>query len=82
MALNIKDAETEILAREIAKRTGESIMGAIRIALKERLQRLAGSNRTPIKREKLYEILQRVDAGPGVNLHHYRPPSAIGKFDR
>lgn len=40
MALNIKDAETERLAREVAAMTGESKTGAIRTALRERRQRL------------------------------------------
>jgi antitoxin VapB len=41
MALNIKDPETEQLAAEIAALTGESKTGAIRVALRERRQRLA-----------------------------------------
>jgi antitoxin VapB len=64
MALNIKDSETDSLAREIAKRTGETITDAIRTSLKERLQRLVGRYNAPTKREKLYEILHRVDALP------------------
>lgn len=40
MALNIKDAETERLASEIATLTGESKTGAIRTALRERRERL------------------------------------------
>ncbi|HZI55505.1 MAG TPA: type II toxin-antitoxin system VapB family antitoxin [Verrucomicrobiae bacterium] len=64
MAINIKDAETDTLAREVASRTGETITDAIRTALRERLQRLAGRYRAPTRREKLYEILHRVDALP------------------
>ena len=41
MALNIKDPETERLAREVAAMTGESKTGAIRTALRERRERLA-----------------------------------------
>ncbi|MGD0715762.1 MAG: type II toxin-antitoxin system VapB family antitoxin [Gaiellaceae bacterium] len=41
MALNIKDPETERLAAEIAALTGESKTGAIRVALRERKERLA-----------------------------------------
>lgn len=41
MALNIKDAETEQLASEVAAMTGESKTGAIRTALRERKERLA-----------------------------------------
>jgi antitoxin VapB len=40
MALSIKDAETERLARELAERTGESITTATRRALEERLRRV------------------------------------------
>jgi antitoxin VapB len=40
MALNIKDQETERLAAEIAELTGESKTGAVREALREKLDRL------------------------------------------
>lgn len=39
MAMNIKNPETERLARELAKRTGESLTLAITVAVKERLER-------------------------------------------
>ena len=39
MALSIKDAETDRLARALAKATGESLTEAIRRALSERLER-------------------------------------------
>lgn len=39
MAISIKDPETDRLARELAKATGESITEAIRAALRERLER-------------------------------------------
>jgi antitoxin VapB len=41
MALNIKDAETERLASEVAALTGESKTRAVRVALQERRDRLA-----------------------------------------
>lgn len=40
MALNIKDPETDRLARELAKSTGENVTAAVRNALRERLARL------------------------------------------
>jgi len=67
MAINIKDTETDRLAREVAKQTGEAITNAIQTALKERLQRLSGRSKAPTTREKLNEILQRVDALPTVD---------------
>ena len=39
MALSLKDAETDRLAREVAKLTGESLTEAVRSALAERLER-------------------------------------------
>ncbi len=41
MALNIKDAETERLAAEVARLAGESKTRAVKIALAERKARLA-----------------------------------------
>ena len=41
MALNIKDAETERLAAEVAAMTGESKTRAVKVALRERRERLA-----------------------------------------
>lgn len=40
MALSIKDTETERLARDLARRTGETITDATKKALEERLQRV------------------------------------------
>lgn len=40
MALNIKDGDTDRLARELAEVTGESITDAVRVALEERLASL------------------------------------------
>jgi antitoxin VapB len=37
--LNIKDAETDRLARRLARLTGESITKAVRTAVQERLER-------------------------------------------
>ena len=41
MALNIKDAETERLAAEVAALTGETKTRAVKVALQERKRRLA-----------------------------------------
>jgi antitoxin VapB len=40
MAINIKSAEAERLARQLAEQTGESITEAVEIAVRERLDRL------------------------------------------
>jgi antitoxin VapB len=39
MALNIKDVETDQLARRLATLTGESLTVAIKIAVRERIER-------------------------------------------
>lgn len=41
MALNIKDPETDRLARELAERMGTSITEALKVALQDRLARTA-----------------------------------------
>jgi antitoxin VapB len=45
MALNIKDPETDRLARELATLTGESITDATRRAIEERLRLVRRSHR-------------------------------------
>ena len=39
MSLNIKNDETCLLARDLARLTGETMTGAITVALRERLER-------------------------------------------
>ncbi len=39
MALNIKDRETDSLVRELAALTGEPITDAVKVAVRERLER-------------------------------------------
>lgn len=67
MAISIKDNRTDLLAREVARKTGESLTEAIRVSLEERLQRLSGRRRVPTQREKLHEILAHIDALPRVD---------------
>ena len=44
MALNITDKATDSLARELAGLTGETLTGAVRTALEERLEHLRKEN--------------------------------------
>ena len=53
MALNIKDAETEKLAAEVAAITGESKTRAVKVALQERRQRLAVR---VVRRDRVQEL--------------------------
>jgi len=65
MPLNIKDEETERLAREVAALTGESKTGAIRNALRERRQRLA-LQRTVGDRERALRALLEEEIWPAL----------------
>lgn len=47
MALSLKDAETDRLARAVARLTGESLTEAVRTALSERLERERRKRGTP-----------------------------------
>jgi len=40
MALSLKDPETDLLAREVARHTGETLTEAVRTSLAERLERV------------------------------------------
>lgn len=57
MPLSIKDSETERLARELARRTGETITDATKKALEERLQRVAVTSR---EKARLLEDLEAI----------------------
>jgi antitoxin VapB len=43
MSLNIKNAETYRLVRELAEATGETMTGAVTRAVRERLERVRGA---------------------------------------
>ena len=68
MALNIKDPECDRLARELARRTGETITEAVTKAILDRLKRetayMAGTSAFV---EEVMEISRRIAAMPRVN---------------
>jgi antitoxin VapB len=57
MALNIKDAETEALAAEVAALAGESKTRAVREALRERRERLVREASRRRTAERLHSFL-------------------------
>ncbi len=59
MSLNIKNEETCQLARELAVLTGESMTGAITVALKERLEREKRDRSLETRVRELQAIGQR-----------------------
>jgi len=64
MAISLKDPEADRLAREVAARTGETLTGAVIVALRERLARLKARRRPRSLREDLREIGRRCAALP------------------
>ena len=75
MSLNIKNEETCRLADELARLTGETMTGAITVALRDRLEREKRLRNADELAEKLHAIGQRCAArmGPG--------PSAVDHGD-
>jgi antitoxin VapB len=59
VALNIKDATTDRLVRELAAATGESITVATRVAIEERLLRVRRKNAAATGPDVLSEIIRR-----------------------
>ena len=59
MSLNIKNEETCQLASELANLTGETMTGAITVALRERLERTRSERNSEVRAQKLLTIGQR-----------------------
>jgi len=68
MALSIKDAETERLARALSAKTGESITVATRTALIERLNRLGSDVQKAALLEDLAASRRRWKALPVLDM--------------
>ena len=75
MGLNIKNEDTCRLASELAKLTGETMTGAITVALRERLEREQNRRSIDVLARELHAIGQRCASllGPG--------PSAVEHGD-
>lgn len=63
MSLNIKNAETYRLIRELAEATGESMTAAVTIAVRERLERVRGDFDVEEIRELAREIREALPPG-------------------
>ncbi|MBV8121813.1 MAG: type II toxin-antitoxin system VapB family antitoxin [Alphaproteobacteria bacterium] len=80
MALSLKDPETDRLAREVAKLTGESLTEAVRKSLAERLERerlRRGRPRAALA-EELDKIARHCAALPDLDT---RSPDEIIGYD-
>jgi len=83
MALNIKNAEVESLAAEVAKLANESKTEAIRIALQERAFRLKSYRGKLTRKERIEAALTRFreqfpDADYGCRLTKEEEESILG----
>lgn len=78
MPLSIKDPETDRLARQLSKATGESLTTAVATALRERLERLGGRARGPGLVDELNAIALRCARLP---LLDDRPEEEILDYD-
>lgn len=67
MAINIKDADTDAKARELASITGESITVAIRKAVEQRLCRESLRRRSGAA-ERILAIADRLSARPRLSV--------------
>lgn len=78
MALNIRNAETERLAAELARRTGETKTEAVTKALRERLARVRHERSKHRLADELDEIAQHCASLPVLDA---RPPDEILGYD-
>jgi len=73
MGLNIKNDETCLLARDLARLTGETMTGAITVALRERLARERRRRDRDARIEELLAIGERcaelLEPGPSATEH-------------
>ena len=72
MSLNIENEQTCRLAAELADLTGETMTGAITVALKERLERERRQRGVNVRLQRMRTISERCakllrDAGPPVD---------------
>jgi antitoxin VapB len=67
VTLNIKDPGTDRLVRELADATGESITTAVRVAVRERLDRVRGAAPRELRSARIGEIAARSAARPRID---------------
>ena len=78
MALNIKDRETDSLVRELAALTGEPITDAVKVAVRERLERERRVRPHKASVEEILAIAAKIASRPVVDP---RTPDEIMGYD-
>ncbi len=67
MPISIKNTHAERLAREVAKKTGESMTQAIIKALEERFERLTGRSTIPDVASEIMRVSERCASLPDID---------------
>lgn len=60
MSINIKDPEAHKLAQELSEETGETMTGAVKQAIRERLDRVRRKREKRLTVEEMLEIGRRI----------------------
>lgn len=76
MALTIKNARAEALARALASATGESLTEAVAKALEERLARETGRRTADVERESIEAVLRHAASLPRLDARSPRDVEA------
>ena len=79
MALSIKNAQAERLAKELARESGTTVTSSVIDALERALRRVRGRKTAPSVREAILEVSERCAALPDLDP---RTPEEILGYDQ
>lgn len=79
MALSIKNAQAERLAKELARESGTTVTSSVIDALEQALRRVRGRKTAPSVRDAILEVSERCAALPDLDT---RTPEQILGYDQ
>ena len=79
MALSIKNAQAERLAKELARESGKTVTSSVIDALEQALLRVRGRRTAPSVRDAILEVSERCAALPDLDT---RTPEEILGYDQ
>jgi antitoxin VapB len=79
MALSIKNAQAERLAKELARESGTTVTSSVIDALEQALLRVRGRKTAPSVRDAILEVSERCAALPDLDT---RTPEEILGYDQ
>jgi antitoxin VapB len=79
MALSIKNAQAERLAKELARESGKTVTSSVIDALEQALLRVRGRRTAPSVRDAILEVSERCAALPDLDT---RAPEEILGYDQ